>query len=161
MRRVVAGELAVVAVFMCVVMGCGGSAAMGSSLYSRASVRATSCPKGAESSIERLHSTNVSRGALAPAGTVWTTVCSRDHQAVFRGGPLNDALDSAREDPKEICPAIAVPPALVILRYRTETRQFIVNMGGCPGVVLHDGTELSFTTAGLEHIPSRLASALI
>jgi hypothetical protein len=38
-----------------------------------------------------------------------------------------------------------------------KTREFIINMGGCPGVVLRDGTELSFTAAGRRQVRVALA----
>jgi hypothetical protein len=72
---------------------------------------------------------------------------------------MNAALNSARADVNEMCPMDALPPILVILRYSTGTRRFIVNMGGCPGVVLHDGTELSFTAAGLKQVQAALTKA--
>lgn len=76
---------------------------------------------------------------------------------VVRDGPLNAALNSARSDPDEICATDAQTPILVILRSRTDTRRFIVNMGGCPGVLLNDGTELTFTPTGVKLVSAVLA----
>lgn len=46
---------------------------------------------------------------------------------------------------------------LVILRSRTHTRRFIVNMDGCPGVVISDLTKLSFTPSGIRQMDAALA----
>ena len=158
MRRVRGSVLLVVGVV--IVCMCGPSAEAMAALVSRAPVVAASCPGGGEQSITRVTSTSARNGALAPPGTVWTTVCRGDHQAVFKGGPMNSALNTARHVPNQICPFDYVLPALVILRYRAVTLHFIVEMGGCPGVRLRDGNELSFTTAALKLLQGRLRSAL-
>ena len=134
------------------VAGCGTSAPTSSPVM----VRSASCPKGGERSIERLRSTTAHTGALALTRTIWTTICAGDTRTVIKGRPINAALDSARYDPDEICATDAVTPTLVVVRSRTETRRFIVNMGGCPGVVMRGGTELSFTTAGVKQVQAAL-----
>ena len=135
--------LGIVLLLVGLVMACTyvPSAVAMSVRVSRAPVSAASCPAGGERSIMRFTSTSARNGALAPPGTVWTTVCRGGHHAVFKGGPMNAALNSARHVPNQICPSDYVLPALVILRYRTATLHFIVEMGGCPGVRLRDGNE--------------------
>jgi hypothetical protein len=152
-RRLLIVTMVVAAVAFC---GCDGSAAANAPSHPRAALRAAACPGGGESSIEGLRSTRARRGALAPNGTVWTTVCGADASGVLKGGPMNAALNGARADVHQICPMDALPPMLVILRYRTGTRRFILNMGGCPGVVLHDRIELSFTATGLKQVEAAL-----
>jgi mono/diheme cytochrome c family protein len=48
----------------------------------------------------------------------------------------------------------------VILRYANSTRRFVVELGGCPGVVLKDGTQLIFATSKLVDVMPILMSAL-
>lgn len=136
--------------------GCGSSAAASAPEHREAAIRPAACPGGGEASIERLRSTRAHPGALAPGGTLWTTVCGVYASGVLKGGPMDAALNGSRADVHEICPMDVLPPTLVILRYRTETRRFIVDMGGCPGVVLHDGAELSFTAAGIRQVQAAL-----
>jgi hypothetical protein len=122
-------------------------------------VQAAPCPRGGEISIGRVHSTSAGGGTVAPAGAAWTTVCGIHTNAVFRGDPIHAALNSARLRRNEICTTDYLPPILVILRYISGTRRVIVDMGGCPGVVLRDGTKLLFTPAGIRQISAAFAKA--
>jgi hypothetical protein len=134
------------------VCSCGGSATVSVASHRSRQVRAASCPTGGEKAIERLRSTSVHGEVLAPAGTVWTTLCGGRARVVLKGGLLNAAINGARPYGGEICASDYVVPIVVILRYGVQTRWFVVSMSGCPGVVLHDGTELIFTNAGLKRV---------
>ncbi len=158
MNRALAGVFSTVAVLSAVaVCGCVSSAAIPLSQTGAVGVKASSCPKGGEGAIEQIRSTQARAGALAPSGTLWTTICRGHMQTVLKAGPIDSALNNARDAPHEICPTDAVTPTLVILRYQTGTRWLIVNMGGCPGVVLRNGTELSFTASGITQVQAALA----
>ncbi len=96
----------------------------------------------------RLRSTRVRAGQLAPAGVQRTTICS-GRSLSLKGGPLDALLDSVRSYQGQPCASVAVIPQVVILRYATSTRRFVIDMSGCPGVVLNDGTKLIFATSTL------------
>ena len=149
---------AILAICICaiVVCVCGGSASARSSVR----VHAASCPKGGEKSIFRLiPGIGSGQHVVAPAGTLWTTICSGSRTGVLKGGPINAALNSASYRQNEICVTNLVPPILVILRARTLTRRFIMNMDGCPGVVISDVTKLSFTPGGIKRVNAALVKS--
>jgi hypothetical protein len=74
----------------------------------------------------------------------------------LKGGPLGSVLNGAAPYQDQICASVAVSPVLVILRYADSTRRFIVVMGGCPGIVLNDGTKLIFANNQLRRTASIL-----
>ncbi len=100
--------------------------------------------------ISRLRSTRVQSGQLAPSGVRWTTICNGRGAKVLKGGPFDGVLNSARPYHGQFCAAVAVSPVLVILRYTGSIRRFIIYVGGCPDVILNDGTKLFFVIAKLQ-----------
>lgn len=169
MIRALERLVAVGALSGCLLLGCAGagSATTSTAGHDGAAIPAASCPPGGETSIEQLRSTPVRSGVLAPKGTAWTTVCGVNFRGVYfhgalKGGPINAALNSARKM-DEVCPMVLrryeALPILVILRYTTDTRRFIVHMNCPSGVVLHDGNRLTFTEAGNNQAQAAVTTA--
>jgi hypothetical protein len=161
MRRVICICITAAAL-TAVIAGCGGSSPQTATGHSIAfDVKPARCPTGPGA--KRVISTKVTAGPLAPAGVRWTTVCpdypagTGRGEAILKGGVLNTALNSAKDMPNQICTSQAVTPMLAILRYQSGTRTFVLELGGCPGVKLHNNTQLSFTQAGLKEL-SRVQS---
>jgi len=152
-RRSVPPALAALGV-TCMIVGwqAGSSAAAGNG-HTTKNTRAASCPSGGESSIRHAHSSSAKVGALAPEGTLWTTICQGNGDRILKGGPLDAALNSAHTaPPNQICTLNYVSPILIILRYRGSTRRFVVLLGGCPSVSLRDGTDIDLTPAGIRQM---------
>jgi predicted RNA-binding Zn-ribbon protein involved in translation (DUF1610 family) len=139
-----------------VVSACGSSGSALTPAHNSVHVRAASCPKGGEKTILRLIPSRGSDRPLAPDGTLWTTFCRGSSAGVLKGGPIDAALHSARYEPNETCVTNLELPILVILRSKTQTSRFIINMDGCPGVVISDLTKLSFTMAGIRQVNEAL-----
>jgi len=152
--------LSVIAVLCTIAIGaCGSRASAGTYARHSVRVRAASCPTGGEKTILGLIPRRGSGGLLAPDGTLWTTFCRGTSTRVLKGGPIDAALNTARYRPNETCVTNLEVPILVILRSRTETRRFIINMDGCPGVVISDATKLSFTPPGIEQVSAALVKS--
>jgi hypothetical protein len=146
-----------VAVIGCVVglAGCGSN-------RPAVPLHAATCPGAGRSAAQRLRefsqlgSSHVGPGPLAPGGVRWSTVCDGVGARVIRGGPLDASLNSAAPYRGQICPSVAVSPVLVLLRYESATRRFLVDLGGCPGVVLSNGTKLILADRAVHRVTDLL-----
>lgn len=122
---------------------CGGSPASGATTSRPAAqpLKPASCPR-----VRPARSSRAEATALAPGRPAWTTFCIYGPHGVFaratyRGGPLDHALNGSvtRLPPRTACAAVARLPAVVELTYARSTRHVVLDMGGCPAVVMHNG----------------------
>jgi hypothetical protein len=62
-------------------------------------------------------------------------------QSRYGGAPLNAALNAYffRAPSNLVCLAVARAPATVVLTYTHSVRYVVVDMGGCPAIVLGTG----------------------
>jgi hypothetical protein len=76
--------------------------------------------------------------------------------ARFKGGVIDAALDAARARSGGGCFLTGSVDVLVILRSTTTTRRLVVNLGGCPRVILRNGRERLFTLRGIKQVEAVL-----
>jgi hypothetical protein len=132
-----------------VVSGCGGSGPGTHPTATRPGAQmhiAASCPM-----TRPARSSPGSPDALAPDDPASTSFCVYRRERVaskagYAGGPLDSALNSSvsKLPPNTACASVARLPSVVVLRYRTgsyeRTRYIVLDMGGCPRVVMSNGT---------------------
>jgi|SRR5581483_4085081 len=134
--------LACLAICATAFSACGVARSTASQVSAPRPVVAAKCPKARPT-----RSSPGSANALAPAHPAWTTFCVYSRGRVsrttrWRYGPLDRALNSSVSRPPAgyVCAAWVGLPSLVVLTYRHAVRYVVLEVGGCPEIVMGNGT---------------------
>jgi uncharacterized protein YceK len=148
------------------VSGCGTASTAGVSASkarvfpARVHVITDRCP-AARSVAATNRSEGVRNGVVAPSGTLQTLVCGAVGRPThFEGGPFNHALDEAKPLPADkVCATNAVSPTVLLLTYRNPNldRRVVLDMAGCPSVLLSPTKSLGLTDAGIQLVDRLLS----
>jgi hypothetical protein len=137
--------LALCAVTTAILSACSASGIADgrSATANRRSERPAVCPRSRPA-----RSTGDVPQSLAPGVPKWTTTCVYDRsrlrsQKAYRRGPLDNALNSSvsKLPPRQGCGSVARLPMLVLLTYTETVRRVVLDMNGCPTVILRSGTQ--------------------